>query len=168
MNWYSTFKNEWKEIIQIVSNELKISSLMVEKDIIQSMFLYELSKNDFPFIFKGGTSLSKAYKLINRFSEDIDISASRKLSQAERKDSKNMILNIAKELGLNIINEAEIMSNHLYNKYVFEYPSLFNSFPLEIVIETSFFINSYPYNKISIHNYVSDYCDEHNINLPTT
>ena len=115
MNWFNNNQKEWKEIIETVSSELKISSLMVEKDIIQSMILYELSKCDFPFVFKGGTSLSKAYKLINRFSEDLDISSSRKLSQAERKESKTMILNIGKELGLNIINEEEIMSNHLYN-----------------------------------------------------
>lgn len=166
MNWFNNNQKEWKEIIETVSSELKISSLMVEKDIIQSMILYELSKCDFPFVFKGGTSLSKAYKLINRFSEDLDISSSRKLSQAERKKSKTMILNIGKELGLNIINEEEIMSNHLYNKYVFEYPSLFNDFPLEIIVETSFFIDSYPCNIIPIHNYVSDYCVEHSITLP--
>ena len=35
---------------------------MVEKDTIQSLFLYELAKSELPFVFKGGTSLSKAYK----------------------------------------------------------------------------------------------------------
>ena len=61
MNWFNNNQKEWKEIIETVSSELKISSLMVEKDIIQSMILYELSKCDFPFVFKGGTSLSKEY-----------------------------------------------------------------------------------------------------------
>ena len=47
---------------------------MVERDIVQSFFLYEHSEYDFPFVFKGETSLSKAYKLIYRFSENIDLS----------------------------------------------------------------------------------------------
>lgn len=51
---------------------------MVEKDTIQSMFLLELSKSELPFVFKGGTSLSKAYSIIDRFSEDIDLSMNRK------------------------------------------------------------------------------------------
>jgi predicted nucleotidyltransferase component of viral defense system len=61
MNWYNNYKNEWKEIIEAVALEEKRSNIIVEKDLIQSLFLYELSKYDLPFVFKGGTSLSKAY-----------------------------------------------------------------------------------------------------------
>ena len=44
MNWYKVNKNEWKEIIETVARELGRTELMVEKDIIQSMFLYKLAK----------------------------------------------------------------------------------------------------------------------------
>lgn len=71
MSWYSEYRNEWKEIIEAVARECKRAELMVEKDTVQSMFLLELSKIDLPFVFKGGTSLSKAYNRIDRFSEDI-------------------------------------------------------------------------------------------------
>ena len=74
MNWYKDNKSEWKEIIATVAREFGRTALMVEKDTIQSMFLYELAKVELPFVFKGGTSLSKAYNLIDRFSEDIDLS----------------------------------------------------------------------------------------------
>lgn len=57
----------------------------MEKDTIQSMFLFELSKSELPFVFKGGTSLPKAYNRIDRFSEDIDLSMSRRPTQTERK-----------------------------------------------------------------------------------
>ena len=67
MNWYNDRKELWKEIIDTVSNDLKRNPIMIEKDTIQSMLLFELSKYDFPFVFKGGTSLSKAYNLIDRF-----------------------------------------------------------------------------------------------------
>ena len=71
MNWYKEYHNEWKEIIETVAREMGRTEQMVEKDTIQSMFLHELSKTELPFVFKGGTSLSKAYGLIDRFSEDI-------------------------------------------------------------------------------------------------
>ena len=85
MNWYKTHYIEWKEVLETVSREIKKAEILVEKDTIQSMFLNELSKVNLPFVFKGGTSLSKAYNLINRFSEDIDLSMQKKPTQTEKK-----------------------------------------------------------------------------------
>ncbi|MDY4523712.1 MAG: nucleotidyl transferase AbiEii/AbiGii toxin family protein [Treponema sp.] len=85
MNWYKNHYIEWKEVLETVSREIKKAEILVEKDTIQSMFLNELSKVNLPFVFKGGTSLSKAYNLINRFSEDIDLSMQKKPTQNEKK-----------------------------------------------------------------------------------
>ncbi len=85
MNWYKNHYIEWKEVLETVSREIKKAEILVEKDTIQSMFLNELSKVNLPFVFKGGTSLSKAYNLINRFSEDIDLSMQKKPTQTEKK-----------------------------------------------------------------------------------
>lgn len=104
MSWYKNNKKEWKEIIDTVANELKRNPLMVEKDTIQSMFLYKISLCRLPFVFKGGTSLSKAFDLIDRFSEDIDLSMSRTVTDKEKKQSKEIIISIAEELGLTLKN----------------------------------------------------------------
>ena len=85
MNWYKNHYIEWKEVLETVSREIKKAEILVEKDTIQSMFLNELSKVNLPIVFKGGTSLSKAYNLINRFSEDIDLSMQKKTTQTEKK-----------------------------------------------------------------------------------
>ena len=85
MNWYKNHYIEWKEVLETVSREIKKAEILIEKDTIQSMFLNELSKVNLPFVFKGGTSLSKAYNLINRFSEDIDLSMQKKPTQTEKK-----------------------------------------------------------------------------------
>lgn len=108
MNWYREYQAEWKEIIETVARELGRSEQMVEKDTIQSMFLYELAKSELPFVFKGGTSLSKAYNLIDRFSEDIDLSMNRRPTQSERVKSKELIIEIAENLGLVLSNPEEI------------------------------------------------------------
>ena len=127
MSWYSEYRREWKEIIDTVARECKRAELMVEKDALQSMFLLGLSKTDLPFVFKGGTSLSKAYGLINRFSEDIDLSMNRKLMQFERKASKECIVEIAKSQGMELTNPDQIKSRYDYNRYVFHYDSLFSA-----------------------------------------
>ncbi|MFR1755737.1 nucleotidyl transferase AbiEii/AbiGii toxin family protein [Thomasclavelia spiroformis] len=60
--------------------------------------------------FKGGTALSKAYNLIDRFSEDIDLSMNRKLTQSERSKSKEIIITIGNILGVKLLNANYIMS----------------------------------------------------------
>lgn len=52
-----------------------VSNAIVEKDYWVTLTLYHLAQSEFKdeFIFKGGTSLSKAFKLIKRFSEDVDL-----------------------------------------------------------------------------------------------
>ena len=166
MNWYSDKKETWKKIIDSVSNDLKRNPIMIEKDIIQSIFLYELSKYDFPFVFKGGTSLSKAYNLINRFSEDIDLSSSTKLTDSEKRKSKEIIMNIANNLGFVLTNPENIMSRHNYNKYVFIYDSLFSEEKLEIIIETSYYQRSYPVIKKEISSYISIFCEKNSVKMP--
>lgn len=77
---------------------------MVEKDTIQSIFLMGLSKSELPFVFKGGTSLSKVYALIDRFSEDIDLSMNRKPTESEKRKTKHVLIGIAEEMGFRLVN----------------------------------------------------------------
>lgn len=166
MNWYKGYQTEWKEIIETVARELGKSEQMVEKDTIQSMFLFELAKSELPFVFKGGTSLSKAYNLVDRFSEDIDLSMNRRPTQSERVKSKELIIEIAENLGLVLSNSEEIKSRYDYNKYVFKYDSLFSVIPLEIIIETSYYQSVYPVDKHVVGSFVGRFCLERSIILP--
>ena len=166
MNWYREYQAEWKEIIETVARELGRSEQMVEKDTIQSIFLFELAKSELPFVFKGGTSLSKAYNLIDRFSEDIDLSMNRRPTQSERVKSKELISEIAENLGLVLSNPEEIKSRYDYNKYVFKYDSLFSVIPLEIIIETSYYQSVYPFDKHVVGSFVGRFCLDRNIILP--
>ena len=166
MNWYNNYKNEWKEIIETVALEEKRSNTIVEKDLIQSLFLYELSKYDLPFVFKGGTSLSKAYGLIDRFSEDIDLSMNKKPTDSEKRKSNEIIMTIAGKLGLELSNPDMIKTRYNYNKYVFKYESLFDLNKLEIIIETSYYQSVYPISKHIINSYIGSFCKKNNIELP--
>jgi predicted nucleotidyltransferase component of viral defense system len=68
--------DELKYLIEEASLITKIPSVLIEKDLWVTYFLdflFNKSRNSGKYLFKGGTSLSKCYSLINRFSEDLDI-----------------------------------------------------------------------------------------------
>lgn len=64
---------DFAALLRIVGNELQIEPILVEKDYWIMHVLYGLKQLNFNFELKGGTSLSKGYHIIDRFSEDIDI-----------------------------------------------------------------------------------------------
>lgn len=62
-------------VIEDIASELSIDPAFVEKDWYSVQVLKKISEyqsNDITTIFSGGTSLSKGYGLIQRFSEDLD------------------------------------------------------------------------------------------------
>lgn len=86
-------EKERAEIIQQTAVQTGLPAYAVEKDwwvteILRVVFEMEAGKH---LVFKGGTSLSKAWKAIERFSEDIDLAIDRdflgfegELSKSER------------------------------------------------------------------------------------
>jgi predicted nucleotidyltransferase component of viral defense system len=166
VNWYKEYKKEWTGIIETVAAEEHRQTQMIEKDTIQSMILFKLSKSELPFVFKGGTSLSKAYGLIDRFSEDIDLSMNRKPTESEKKKTKKLICSSAEELGIVLSNADDIQSRHSYNKYIFKYESLFSDIPLELIVETSFYQEVYPVETHAVGSFVGKFCEKRGVKLP--
>ncbi|RUR12569.1 nucleotidyl transferase AbiEii/AbiGii toxin family protein [Legionella septentrionalis] len=77
-----------KELFLVVSDEKAIHPSIVEKDYWVMHTLCGLQQQGFEFELKGGTSLSKGFNIIDRFSEDIDIQIHPATSQ-EVKSGKN-------------------------------------------------------------------------------
>ena len=65
--------HDFSDLIRVVAGERRIDPYLVEKDYWLVHSLYGLQKAGYNFQLKGGTSLSKGYGIIHRFSEDIDI-----------------------------------------------------------------------------------------------
>ena len=65
----------YDELIQATATDRGIPAIYVEKDYWVTHVLKRLSESEFreAVVFKGGTSLSKAHGIIERFSEDIDL-----------------------------------------------------------------------------------------------
>lgn len=72
-NHYLHDRPDFVDLLRILEQETGIDIQLVEKDYWIMHVLYGLKNQGFAFELKGGTSLSKGYKIIHRFSEDIDI-----------------------------------------------------------------------------------------------
>ncbi len=64
---------EAKQLFTLVANEKDIDPYLIEKDYWITHVLWGLQQQGINFELKGGTSLSKGYRIIERFSEDLDI-----------------------------------------------------------------------------------------------
>jgi len=109
---------EFAELIRIVAEEKGIEPALVEKDYWIMHCLYGLQQLKFAFELKGGTSLSKGFQIINRFSEDIDIrieppagynvkTKPNQLSQAQIKTRTDFYEWLAKTISIHGIKTVE-------------------------------------------------------------
>lgn len=116
-------------------------------------------KGKWKYCFQGGTSLSKCFGLINRFSEDIDLSCERKLSRSEIKSINHSIVKTIKDLDFALKNENDILSGMDYNRFEIGYPSFHSSNGLKqnVIIETVFSINAYPIENKFASNIIYEY-----------
>jgi hypothetical protein len=74
-DWINKKEKDRRDLLQLVAGKSNLPDYMIEKDwwvtsALDAIFACDLHSH---FVFKGGTSLSKSWNLLNRFSEDIDI-----------------------------------------------------------------------------------------------
>ncbi|MGB1284046.1 MAG: nucleotidyl transferase AbiEii/AbiGii toxin family protein [Polaribacter sp.] len=102
VNFYNISNKEKETIFNAIATEKGMTPFAVEKDwwvsrTLDIIFKMDISKH---LVFKGGTSLSKAWKLIHRFSEDIDLAIDKEFFEGYEGDiSKSQIKKLRKEAG---------------------------------------------------------------------
>ena len=149
------------EIVDETSGRTGIARSIIEKDYYVTMILKLLAQSALKPVFKGGTSLSKCFRLINRFSEDIDITFPEHLGEARRKKLKYKVLGpIGDELGMTIENWTQIESDKDYNRYIFSYPSVVTP-PIKgitsaVLLETALISYSFPTEERDVGNLIFD------------
>lgn len=84
--WIDFSIDERKAMIQSVVNVMHIDEVVAEKDWWVTAVLYALFHTEAAdyLLFKGGTSLSKGWDIIHRFSEDIDLALGREFFLNEK------------------------------------------------------------------------------------
>lgn len=157
----------FRDIIEQTAEQSGRIPIVVEKDYYVTLILKLLAEQLELCVFKGGTSLSKGFHAINRFSEDIDITFKEHIGESRRKKLKNVILKgISEELEMPIANWNETQSDRDYNAYFFSYTSVFKledeRLPQHIKLETALGSYAFPTQLVEIHNFIGDYLESRN------
>lgn len=155
----------FKEIINRTSQYTSYSEAIIEKDYYATAILKALFYEDFGFVFKGGTSLSKAYHIINRFSEDIDLTYLDKsyLNRRKRKELKYKLVEVVEKFGLKVTNLENTRSKRDFNQYHISYDNLFpksSSIKKDVIVELAFQEEGYPCDIMPVGSIIGDYLKE--------
>ena len=146
---------------------LGIKSVFIEKDywICRCLSLMVANDKEGRAIFKGGTSLTKAYGIGYRFSEDIDIAISEswklngnQLKKLMRKTAKDMTAGL---LEIDIPG-ATSKGSHYYKAF-YSYPREIESLQVgaikagQLLVEINSFANPYPSMKCILQSFLTDF-----------
>lgn len=158
-------KELFSTLVTLAAKSLRMTPAFVEKDYWITLILYNLANSSFSdsVVFKGGTSLSKGYRLINRFSEDIDIAMIEENLSGNALKTK--IRNIEKEITVGFTETVDpniTSKGSMFRKSVFEYPSsisgiLIGNTARRIIVEINSFANPYPYEKQEISSFITEF-----------
>ena len=107
-SWLELSEEQRKRYISTIGIENGISAETVEKDWWVTLVLRALFSSSFAehISFKGGTSLSKCWNLIERFSEDIDIAIDREFLGFSGELSKTQISDKLRRASCTFVREA--------------------------------------------------------------
>lgn len=154
-------KDLFERVILDTSEQFGIVPVIVEKDYYVTLFLQEIVKRQPDIIFKGGTSLSKCYHLIKRFSEDIDlnIEGEQKPTEGQRKKLVSAVCDAVSKFGFVLKNPDDIRSRRDFNRFEIDVHSLFSSEYIkhDLIVETAVFLRAYPSVRMQASSYVYEY-----------
>lgn len=158
-------KEVFEKAVRDTSVRYGLQTSIVEKDYYVTMLLKLLAQRADFCVFKGGTSLSKGFHLLRRFSEDIDIAFTEHLGEKRRKKLKYDVLKgISDELGMPIVNWEKIQSDRDYNCYIFSYEpmdsSISESLFQGIRLETALASYAFPTERRKIDSHVGRFLME--------
>ena len=153
-------KEAFEELLIGAANELAIPTNIIEKDYYVTIVLKSLSEKLGDMVFKGGTSLTKCYQLLDRFSEDIDISYTAESGipgEARKRQLKKAVVATMEELKFPIANLDDTRSRRHYNCYRAAYSSIYDQSGIlkpELVVETYVALLPFPTTKRLVDNYI--------------
>lgn len=160
-------KDNFEGAIVATAEHFKIPEIFIEKDYWVTYALHQLFHSEVKdlIVFKGGTSLSKCYKVIERFSEDIDI-----VVVKNDTDSGNALRNRLKDI-TNVVDESilEVVPNDpntnkkgSIRKIIYSYPKVgvkgeYGEVRENIALEVSHLGNTEPNVIQPIRTLIADY-----------
>lgn len=155
----------FSDTLRACSRHLNIRIDFIEKDYWITLVLKRLAASKFvnEAVFKGGTSLSKGYNLIERFSTDVDIAIINQDVKSGNK-IKTIIRKIEKEIAIDLQETSDINNSSKGSKFrkaLFEYKSIDNAnMDNKLILEINAFANPYLFQQRTIKSFVFDFLSE--------
>lgn len=164
-------KETFSAAIRTTAQEMGIAAEFVEKDYWICLILQKLSQHPKSnlMVWKGGTSLSKAYGLIKRFSSDVDFAVlTEGLSQNKQ---KRLLIHIDKDItseltdidvpGQTIKNNRFRKTFHAYDSVITQMDNRLGFLGSHVVVEINTYGNPYPYEQQSIKPFITEMMERH-------
>lgn len=166
-------REKLNQAVLLVAETLKMHPAIVEKDYFVTLILKKIVEQEPHVVFKGGTSLSKCYKAIHRFSEDLDLSydnGQQPVTQGMRRRCFKAVRTAIKNSNLRFLNEGEPQSKRVFNKFLIDYGSTvqheLTALRPHVQVETSFQVPCFPIEIKEASSYIYQYFEqERNIDV---
>jgi predicted nucleotidyltransferase component of viral defense system len=128
-SWLQLVTADKQAIFNEVAAQINLPPAAIEKDwwVVRTLELVFDSSIASHTVFKGGTSLSKAWNLIDRFSEDIDLALDRRFLGFEKTDDEMT--------GSQVSKLRKLSAKFIAEKYFTELAELFNAAGLNVNIK---------------------------------
>jgi uncharacterized protein YozE (UPF0346 family) len=148
----------FEDLARAAAAETECPILLVEKDFWITLILKELIQEfDQLIIFKGGTSLSKAWKLIDRFSEDVDVLLdSEMVSTKSQKRARISRFRTFLETVPGLVYLPESKQGEDHGSLWFGYDSVFEDLQQKILIEVGFRGGSQPTELRAVNSIIGE------------
>ncbi len=152
--------------IRATANELGIHEKFVEKDYWICQILQRLSRlpQAEKAVWKGGTSLTKAYGIIKRFSSDVDLAI---LGEGlSNNQQKNLVLHLGKDTTIDLKETEDFgkpIKNSRFRRTYHSYPTVIEKDNPElaflgnhVILEINTYGNPYPYIKLPVRSFITE------------
>ncbi len=159
-------KEQLADAIRITSAELGIPQKFVEKDYWICQILQRLSRMPQAerTVWKGGTSLTKGYGIIQRFSSDVDLAIiGEGLSNNQQ---KKLVLHLGKDTTIDLEETeefGELIKNSRFRKTYHSYPSVIDRTDTSldflgnyVIVEINTYGNPYPFVRQFVKPFITE------------
>ena len=152
----------FRDAVRITAQQMNIPPEFVEKDYWVTYALYTIFNNEIgkDTVFKGGTALSKCYKMIERFSEDIDLVVLRREGETDSKLKSKLkaistvVETVLPEVTIEGITHKMGMNRKTAHSYNNEFKGDYGQVRDVIILESTWLGYYEPYTTKSIVSFV--------------
>jgi len=157
-------ENTFRDAVNYTAEKLNITPEYVEKDYWVTFALYTIFNDEIgkDVVFKGGTSLAKCYKWIERFSEDIDLVILRREGDSDNrlksklKSISSLVENTLPEINVEGITREKGMIRKTAHSYQKGFTNNYGQVRDVIVLESTWLGNSEPYTTGKVNSLIAE------------